>query len=148
MSTESPKTWFFWSGNALPDPPCYDQFTDDDGGGDDDGDNGDGGDDDGDNGDGGGDDGDDDGGNGNQLWLVVIGAWSFGQYVRTLAGEKMKMMMMIKMIKRMIVMMMLLIKMMILMIKMIMIVMMVTSCDIIGVWIFGQWDHCTIYIST
>ena len=32
MSTESPKTWFFWSGNALPDPPCYDQFTDDDNG--------------------------------------------------------------------------------------------------------------------
>ena len=30
MSTESPKTWFFWSGNALPDPPCYDHFTDDD----------------------------------------------------------------------------------------------------------------------
>ena len=30
MSTESPKTYFFWSGNALPDPPCYDQFTDDD----------------------------------------------------------------------------------------------------------------------
>ena len=29
MSTESPKTWFFWSGNALPDPPCYDQYTDD-----------------------------------------------------------------------------------------------------------------------
>ena len=35
MSTESPKTYFFWSGNALPDPPCYDQYTDDD---DDDGD--------------------------------------------------------------------------------------------------------------
>ena len=30
MSTESPKTYFFWSGNALPDPPCYDQYTDDD----------------------------------------------------------------------------------------------------------------------
>ena len=30
MSTESPKTYFFWSGNALPDPPCYDHFTDDD----------------------------------------------------------------------------------------------------------------------
>ena len=29
MSTESPKTYFFWSGNALPDPPCYDQYTDD-----------------------------------------------------------------------------------------------------------------------
>ena len=34
MSTESPKTYFFWSGNALPDPPCYDQFTDDDAGND------------------------------------------------------------------------------------------------------------------
>ena len=30
MSTESPKTYFFWSGNALPDPPCYDQYTADD----------------------------------------------------------------------------------------------------------------------
>ena len=30
MSTESPKTQFFWSGNALPDPPWYDQYTDDD----------------------------------------------------------------------------------------------------------------------
>ena len=34
MSTESPKTWFYWSGNALPDPPCYDQFTDDEDDGD------------------------------------------------------------------------------------------------------------------
>ena len=40
MSTESPKTWFFWSGNALPDPPCYDQYTDDDAGGGDDDDDG------------------------------------------------------------------------------------------------------------
>ena len=30
MSTESPKTYFFWSGNALPDPPWYDQYTDED----------------------------------------------------------------------------------------------------------------------
>ena len=25
------KNLIFWSGNALLDPPCYDQFTDDDG---------------------------------------------------------------------------------------------------------------------